>query len=285
MSERTAQSGATGPIFEPVIFTCENHAIRTVNDGFIVWLVANDLAEILGCSSLNDLTRAIDDDDKGLHTVRTGDGTRTLVTLSEYGGYQATFKSRKLNIRDIRRWIAGTVIPETLRIGKDARMPTDDTPPEREPGGRSEPREADHAIFRDEPTDKIGVQFIDMLQDLIRLDPRRRQVPVPLPGLGRYPAVADPIEATAPGRMNKTLLLQDHLMMMAQNYQTMKMIQCQWHQEPAFADCNHPRREVIDEITIHIDRTVEAATRVMRFCEEEFGGSKPFNLHFPASND
>ena len=174
MSEYTTQSEAPGPVFEPVVFDYEGQKLRAINDGFIVWIVAEDLAKILGCSRLYDRTGLIDDEDKGRHTVWTANGPRTLLTLSEYGCYQAIFRSRNANVRYIRRWMAGTVIPQTVRTGNDARTTPNGTPSGGVSSGSLESTKVDQAHLRDVPANEKGVTIEDIMQDLIGLDPRRQ---------------------------------------------------------------------------------------------------------------
>lgn len=180
MSERTAQSGAIGPVFEPVIFTCEDRAIRAINDRFLVWVVAADVVEILGYSTVNHLMKAIDDDEKGTHTVGTIDGPRNFVTLSASGCYHAIFRSRKSNVRDIRRWIASTVVPETRRAGRHDGTPSGDTPSAGEPGDSCEPREADQLSMRFERVFTEAERMHHIRRNLMDVISRRVQEQVML---------------------------------------------------------------------------------------------------------
>ncbi|MGC9271627.1 BRO-N domain-containing protein, partial [Acidiphilium sp.] len=118
MRRDKAQSGAPEPALEPVDFIYENHKIRAFDDGEKIWLIADDLAVVLGYSQADRLTRVIDDDEKGTHTVRTLGGPQELLTVSESGCYHAIFKSRKPGAQKFRRWITETVIPEIARTGR-----------------------------------------------------------------------------------------------------------------------------------------------------------------------
>jgi len=283
MSEHTAQSEAPEPVFEPVVFDYEGQEIRAINDGFIVWMVAEDLAKILGCSRLYDLTGVIDDDNKGRHTVWSGNGPRTLITLSEYGCYQAIFRSRNSNVRYIRRWMAGTVIPQTIRTGKDARMTPNGTPPRGVPSGSLESTKVDHAHLRDVPTDAKGGAIADLMRDLMRLTPRRRQGPVPPPDHRRFPAVDDLIGATVPDKINKILWLEESSNIMADHCQTLEKMRREWEQDPAFTDHSHPLRKIVNAVTIDIDMAIEIATRLKRHWDEALQRSRPTDPESPSS--
>lgn len=113
-----AQSGASEPVLEPVDFIYENQKIRAFDDGENLWLVADDLAVVLGYSQANRLTLVIDEDEVSRHTVTTLRGPKELLTVSESGCYHAIMKSRKPGAQKFRRWITETVIPEIGRTGR-----------------------------------------------------------------------------------------------------------------------------------------------------------------------
>lgn len=281
MSERTAQSGAAGPVFEPVIFNCEDREIRAINDGFIVRLVAADIVEILGYSTVNHLVKAIDDDEKGIHTVSTLNGPRDFLTLSESGCYHAIFRSRKPGAQTFRRGITSIVIPETLRAGKQAGTPPDDTPSAGEPADNSEPREADQLSMQFERLFQEADRMSQIRHNLMGSISRRVQRQVVL--LRQFCAVGGVTGVTTHGRKSKTFWELDDLMMLTQIQESAEMIQRLWRQETAFVDLDDELRELIAEVTIDIDRTVETTTEIKKRCEVALELSGPFDPPFPAS--
>lgn len=81
------------------------------------WFVATDVASILGYSEAKDMTRNLDDDEKGRQIVPTLGGEQDLSIISESGLYNAIFRSRRDEAKAFRRWVTGTVLPEIRRTG------------------------------------------------------------------------------------------------------------------------------------------------------------------------
>lgn len=80
-----------------------------VNDDGSIWFAAADVAAALGYSSAKDLTRNLDDDEKGRQIVPTLGGNQELSTITEPGLYHS------LNMRR-----AGSVKDEALRANVKA---------------------------------------------------------------------------------------------------------------------------------------------------------------------
>lgn len=57
--------------------------LRTVLIDGEPWFVASDVAAILGYRMASDMTRALDDDEKGTHRTRTPSGDQDLLVISE----------------------------------------------------------------------------------------------------------------------------------------------------------------------------------------------------------
>ena len=283
MSEHTTQSEAPGPVFEPVVFDYEGRAIRAINDNFLVWLVAADIAEILGYSTENCLIKAVDDDERDTHTLSTLDGPSTLMTVSVSGCYHVIWSDQKPNGRLIRRWITDTVVPETRRTGKDARMTTNGTLSEGHPSGRSKSSGVDQAHLRDVPANEKGVTIEDLMQDLMGLDPHRQHGPVPPPDQRRFPAVDDLIGATDPDKINKIVWLEESSKIMGDHCRTLEKMRREWEQDPAFRDLTHPLRQIVNAVTIDIDMAIEIVTRLKRYWDEALQRSRPTDPESPSS--
>jgi prophage antirepressor-like protein len=67
--------------------------------------VAADVAKVLEYGQTNDLTRVLDEDEKGTHSMRTPGGLQEASIISESGLYHAIFKSRKPEAQAFRKWV------------------------------------------------------------------------------------------------------------------------------------------------------------------------------------
>ena len=81
------------------------------------WFVAGDVAAVLGYREAYDMTRNLDDDEKGTHNVRTLGGDQEVSIISESGLYAAVLKSRKPEARAFRKWVTAEVLPTLRRTG------------------------------------------------------------------------------------------------------------------------------------------------------------------------
>lgn len=69
------------------------------------WAVAKDLAEALGYRMASDMTRHLDDEEKGTHIVRTPGGNQEMTIISETGIYEAIFNSRREEAKEFKVWV------------------------------------------------------------------------------------------------------------------------------------------------------------------------------------
>ena len=110
----THTSGASAPM-QPAIFQFQSGEVRTVDRDGQVWFVAGDVAKALNYNETKDMTRFLDDDEKGAHIVPTLGGPQQITILSESGLYHALLKSRKPEARPFRRWVTQEVLPAIRR--------------------------------------------------------------------------------------------------------------------------------------------------------------------------
>jgi len=85
------------------------------------WFVAADVARILGYREAHDLTRGLDDDEKGPQIVRTLGGEQSMTTVTEAGLYSAIMRSRAEAARPFRRWVTHEVLPVIRKTGSYGR--------------------------------------------------------------------------------------------------------------------------------------------------------------------
>lgn len=85
-----------------------------------VWFAATDVAKALGYRDANQITRALDDDEK-----RWSEGTLSECThshlgirlINESGLYRVLMRSQRLEAIPFQRWLAHEVVPEIRRNG------------------------------------------------------------------------------------------------------------------------------------------------------------------------
>ena len=82
------------------------------------WFVANDVASVLGYRKGPDMTRHLDEDEKGVSLSDTLGGKQELTIISESGLYAAILKSRRDEARRFRKWVTSEVLPAIRRTGR-----------------------------------------------------------------------------------------------------------------------------------------------------------------------
>lgn len=95
-----------------------------------VWFAATDVAKALGYRDANQITRALDDDEK-----RWSEGTLSECThshlgirlINESGLYRVLMRSQRPEAIPFQRWLAHEVVPEIRRNGGYIATSTEDT--------------------------------------------------------------------------------------------------------------------------------------------------------------
>ena len=80
--------------------------------------LAKDVAKALDYRDAHNLTRVVDTDYMGTHTVSTLGGDQKISTISEYGIIEAVLKSRKPEAKAFKKWVIEDIIPSVLKTGK-----------------------------------------------------------------------------------------------------------------------------------------------------------------------
>lgn len=99
-------------------YSFDDAPVRVVMIAGDPWFVANDMARALGYSLAANMTKMLDDDEKGIHIVNTLGGNQEHLVISESGMYAAVLKSRREEARRFRKWVTSEVLPELRRTGK-----------------------------------------------------------------------------------------------------------------------------------------------------------------------
>lgn len=100
------------------VFQYGEHQVRTVVIDGEPWFVAGDLAAILGYSTTAAMTRTLDEDEKGVHSLHTPGGEQTVTIINEPGMYSAVLRSRVEGAKQFRWWLTHDVLPTIRRTGR-----------------------------------------------------------------------------------------------------------------------------------------------------------------------
>lgn len=91
--------------------------IQVINKDGEAWFVASEIAAMFGYRDAANLTRILDDDEKGTHNVSTLGGKQDVSVINESGFYHAAFKSRKAEVKPFRKWVTSEVLPAIRKTG------------------------------------------------------------------------------------------------------------------------------------------------------------------------
>lgn len=101
----------------PANFAFQTQEIRVIAEGGEPWFVAADVAQALGYHHTHDLTRVLEDYEKGTQIVRTPGGEQEMRVINESGLYSAVLKSRKPEAKVFKRWVTCEVLPTIRKTG------------------------------------------------------------------------------------------------------------------------------------------------------------------------
>lgn len=100
------------------VFTYADQQVRTMLIDGEPWFVAADVARVLGYRMASDMTRRLDEDEKGTHSARTPGGEQAVTVISEPGLYIAILGSQVDGAREFKRWVTREVLPAIRRTGQ-----------------------------------------------------------------------------------------------------------------------------------------------------------------------
>jgi prophage antirepressor-like protein len=99
-------------------FKFKTTEVRTLEINDLIWFVASDVAKALEYSAAKDMTRMLDEDERGGHIVPTPSGDQEMTIINESGLYHAILKSRKPEAQPFRKWITTEVLPAIRKTGR-----------------------------------------------------------------------------------------------------------------------------------------------------------------------
>ena len=101
------------------------------------WFVAKDLADALSYGNTGQLTRILNEDEKGMQILHTPGGDQQFSMVSESGFYHAVLqrrsswiqdKAKRSNVEAFQRWVTHEVLPAIRRTGGYMASVLDETP-------------------------------------------------------------------------------------------------------------------------------------------------------------
>lgn len=105
----------------PVLFSYNDHTVRTVEVEGEPWFVAADVCAVLEIRNVADALTRLDSLDVGSADVQTARGqVRPVRVVNESGLYDLVLDSRKPEAKAFRRWITSEVLPSIQRNGSYA---------------------------------------------------------------------------------------------------------------------------------------------------------------------
>lgn len=101
-------------------FDFDKRPVRAILIDDQPWFVASDVALALQYSEAKDMTRNLDDDEKGRQIVPTLGGDQEMLVINESGLYSAILRSRKPEARRFKKWVTAEVLPSIRKHGRYA---------------------------------------------------------------------------------------------------------------------------------------------------------------------
>ena len=112
--ENNVQS-RTGQI---IPFKFGKQQVRTLLIDDQPWFVAADVSSALEYRIAGDMTRNLDEDEKGTQIVRTLGGEQEMLVINESGLYSAILRSRKVEAKRFKKWVTAEVLPAIRKHGR-----------------------------------------------------------------------------------------------------------------------------------------------------------------------
>ena len=81
------------------------------------WFIAVDIAKVLDYRTAYDMTRILDEDEKGTQIVRTPGGNQNVIVINESGLYSSILRSRKPEAKQFKKWVTSEVLPSIRKHG------------------------------------------------------------------------------------------------------------------------------------------------------------------------
>lgn len=97
-------------------FPFTNQNVRITDQNGDPWFIAKDVCDVLGIDTSN-LSKTLDDDEKGSVQCTTPRGNQTMTIVNESGLYSLILKSRKPEAKRFKKWVTKDVLPSIRKHG------------------------------------------------------------------------------------------------------------------------------------------------------------------------
>lgn len=98
-------------------FFFESQQIRVITKNKEPWFILSDVCKILEIGNSRDVSRRLEDDEKGVVIIDTLGGPQKITIISEAGLYQVVLLSRKPSAKQFKRWVTHEVLPQIRKHG------------------------------------------------------------------------------------------------------------------------------------------------------------------------
>lgn len=99
------------------VFGFEGKDVRIVDRDGNPWFIARDVADILGYSDTQAMTRRIDEEDRNTCTDNSSGQGRSISIINESGLYCSILGSKKEEASRFKRWVTSEVLPSIRKNG------------------------------------------------------------------------------------------------------------------------------------------------------------------------
>lgn len=99
-------------------FKFETREVRTMLLDEQPWFVAADVAAALGYPAAPQMTRNLDEDERGMQIVHTPGGEQEMLVINESGLYSAILRSRLAQAKRFKKWVTAELLPTIRRTGR-----------------------------------------------------------------------------------------------------------------------------------------------------------------------
>lgn len=99
------------------VFKNDAFKVRAIEKDGNFWFIASDVAEILDYRMASDMTRILDEEEKGTHIIHTHGGNQSVTMINESGVFSAILKSRKPEAKAFKKWVTSEVLPTIRKTG------------------------------------------------------------------------------------------------------------------------------------------------------------------------
>lgn len=98
-------------------FFFESQQIRVITKNKEPWFILSDVCKILEIGNSRDVSRRLEDDEKGVVIIDTLGGAQKITIINEAGLYQVVLLSRKPSAKQFKRWVTHEVLPQIRKHG------------------------------------------------------------------------------------------------------------------------------------------------------------------------